>query len=165
MLGGRAHAQARVWHDGVTLFAHMLPLLGEHPYRANVFLLLALAQRERGDLAAEAAALRQAEAIAPESAEVRALLGLLAARTGRFEEAALELGRAVALDPAHPDLRCRLAMVLLQLGRRGEAFVQVQAAFALDQQAACLGRPWRGCRPSGAREAPRRTLSGRAARC
>jgi len=140
VLGGMAHAQARAWTDSVTLFRHMLALLGEHPYRANVFAMLALAHGDRGEAAAAEAAWRQAALVSPDAPELQARLGHLVADAGRHAEAVEALGRAVALEPDNVEYRCLLAASLVELGRRGEAFDEVRAAFRLDPDARCL--PW-----------------------
>ncbi len=139
-LGSLSVAQARIWRDSVTLFQHMLPLLGEHPYRANIFAMLALAHRDRQEAQAAVAAARQAVLVEPESGELRAFFADLLMHAGRTEEAAAELGEAVRLDPTNAELRCQRASALLGLGQRMQAFAEVRAAFQLSPGARCV--PW-----------------------
>jgi protein O-mannosyl-transferase len=137
LLGGLAHAQAGTWSDSVTLFRHMLPLLGDHPFRGHVFKLLGFAHDEQGHRAAALAAYQQAVLLDPADPRLRAYLGGALAASGRAAEASLHLEVAVQLDPDDVVLRCMLADALRATGRLDDARAQAQAALRLNPRAPC----------------------------
>ena len=121
LLGGLAHAQARTWKDSVTLFEHMLPLLGEHPFRAGIFASLGSAYLEEGRYAEAVAPLRQAALFLPGDVSTSGNLGFALWKSGRAAEAAPLLEDAVRFAPARLELRCQLAAALLDAGRPEDA--------------------------------------------
>jgi hypothetical protein len=121
LLGGLAHAQARTWKDSVTLFEHMLPLLGEHPFRVGIFASLGSAYLEQGRYAEAVAPLRQAALFLPDEVAVRGNLGYALWMSGRPAEAIALLEASVRLAPARLDVRCQLAAALADAGRPEDA--------------------------------------------
>ena len=84
-------------------------------YRLGSALLL------KGDHAAAAEALRQAQVDAPESAAIYAALGDAAMAAGEWQEARAFLERAAALEPSAGRIAYKLGMVFRQLGDREQA--------------------------------------------
>jgi tetratricopeptide (TPR) repeat protein len=121
LLGGLAHAQARTWRDSVTLFEHMLPLLGEHPFRVGIFASLGSAYLEQGRYAEAVAPLRQAALFLPDEVATSSNLGYALWLSGRPAEAVPPLEAAVRFAPARLDVRCQLASVLVDAGRPEDA--------------------------------------------
>lgn len=121
LLGGLAHAQARTWRDSVTLFEHMLPLLGEHPFRVGIFASLGSAYLEAGRYAEAVAPLRQAALFLPDDVSTSGNLGFALWKSGRASEAVPHIEATVHLAPGRLDLRCQLAAVLVDAGRPDDA--------------------------------------------
>jgi tetratricopeptide (TPR) repeat protein len=121
LLGGLAHVQAHTWRDSVTLFGHMLPLVGDHPIRVQLLGRLGEAYVEQGRYAAALAPLRQAALLAPEDTTFRSNLAFALWRTGRATEAIPHLELAVRISPSDPEFRCQLAAVLADAGRPEDA--------------------------------------------
>jgi protein O-mannosyl-transferase len=137
LLGGLAHAQTRVWSSSVALFEHMLPLIGDHPYRQNIVTFLGAAYLEAGRPGSAAATLEQAAAVAPSDPSIRIALGDALTAMGRAREAAQHYGVAVQFDQISADLRCRYAYSLVAAGRPEEARAQAQVALRINPRAAC----------------------------
>jgi tetratricopeptide (TPR) repeat protein len=170
MLGGLAHAQTRTWKNSVTLFEHMLPLLGDHPFRLQILGKLAYVQSEAGNAAAAggtlkrlasieleagsaaaaADALQQAVRLAPTVPQLRSDLAYVLSLSGRAGEALAHLEVAVQLDPRSVDLRCKLGAALLDMGRPAEAARQAAAALDIAPEAACARQILSWAREAGA---------------
>jgi Flp pilus assembly protein TadD len=83
------------------------------------------------ELAVEA--LREAQRLVPDHAQIRSLLGLAIARTGRDFEAARTLCESAAKQEFfNPDLYHNLAQVYLGLGRRPEALRYLRRGQMID---------------------------------
>lgn len=137
-LGALAHAQAETWHDSVSLFEHMLPLLGDHPFRGNVFATLGAARIDRNEPAAAIPPLEQAVTLRPNDAQARNLIGYALFATGRTEEAERHLRAGAAMAPRLADLRCRLAALLVETGRTEAAVEELRSAFRATPGAPCV---------------------------
>lgn len=169
VLGGLAHAQTRTWRSSVALFEHMLPLLGDHPFRNQILSKLAYTQLEEGNdaaaartlqqlgyshLAAGAAdavgTLRQAVTLAPMAPQLRSDLAYSLSLSGRPGEALAQLEVAVQLDPRSVDLRCKLGAALLDVGRPADAARQAGAALEIAPEAPCARKILSWAREAGA---------------
>ena len=169
-LGGLAHAQTRTWRSSVALFEHMLPLLGDHPFRTQILAKLAYVQFEAGSVAAAAGtlkqlasielaagtvaaavdALQQAVALAPTAPKLRSDLAYALSQSGRPGEALAHLEVAVQLDPRSVDLRCKLGAALLDVGRPADAARQAGAALEIAPEASCARQILSWAREAGA---------------
>jgi len=141
LLGGLAHAQARVWRDSVSLFGHMLPLLGDDPFRGHVLKLLAFSEDEAGHWPAALAAYQQALLYDPVDPTLRAYLARALAMMGRAAEAVPHLEVAIGFAPNDAALRCALAESLRAAGRGDEATAAARVAATLDPRSTCAA--WR----------------------
>lgn len=88
---------------------------------------------ESGSPEAAVEALREAQRLAPDHAQIRSLLGLAIARTGRDFEAARTLCESAAKQEFfNPDLYLHLAQVYLGVGRRPEALRYLRRGQMID---------------------------------
>jgi hypothetical protein len=140
LLGGLSVAQAGVWRDSVTLFGHMLPLIGPHPYRTNILVFQGFAQRAAGNPAAAVEALAQVAPLRPDDPSLQQVLGESYIEAGRAAEGAPHLAVAVQADQINVDLRCRYMMTLVAAGRIDEARSQLRIAQGLAPAAPCVRR-------------------------
>lgn len=137
LLGGLSHVQARVWSDSVSLFEHMLPLIGDHPYRQNIVVFLGFAYQAAGRQGAAAATLAQAAEVTPLDPSIRIALGDALTALGRAPEAVPHYAMAVQFDQISPEIRCRYASSLVAAGRPEEARTQARVALGINPRAAC----------------------------
>jgi predicted CXXCH cytochrome family protein len=100
----------------------------EAPYFVPAYVNLADLDRMEGRDDDAVARLREALALAPETATVRYALGLALHRTGHAQEALAEFARAAQSAPDQPQLTLAWALSLDAAGRRGEAIDALAAA-------------------------------------
>jgi len=137
LLGGLTVQQTRVWRDSVALFEHMLPLLGDHPYRINIFVFLGIHQQNRGNHREAVAALSQAVTLEPLDGSLRSGLAISLLALGRRAEAVPHLEVALRFRPGDEALGCNLASSLMATGRPEEARTQALLVQARHPDSAC----------------------------
>ena len=100
------------------------------PSFTPVWIALARAQMDRGDVASARTSLERASALAPGDAEPPAQLGVLAARRGDWLEAERLAQAALALDPHRPAAVRTLSEVDMRSGRPETAVARLSALLA-----------------------------------
>jgi choline-sulfatase len=89
--------------------------------------MTALELSETGDVPGALNALKKAEAIDPDVAQVEFLKGTLLGRIGRYGLASAALERTLALDPQHTAARFKLALAYLRIGNLDKARQTLEA--------------------------------------
>lgn len=122
-IGAAAHARMRRARARAAGAVPVKPPADAEGYAAII--LGAIAELERGDLAAADTALRRAEALAPDHSQVPFLQAELALRSDDLESALALAWRSITLGPAQSDPWALAGYVLHQRGdsRLGEAFL------------------------------------------
>ncbi|MCM2333043.1 MAG: tetratricopeptide repeat protein [Anaeromyxobacteraceae bacterium] len=137
LLGGLTVQQTRAWRDSVALFEHMLPLLGDHPFRINIFIFLGAHQQNRGHHREAVAALSQAVTLAPLDGGLRSGLADSLIALGRNAEAVPHLEVALRFRPGDEALGCSLAASLFAAGRPEESRTQATIVQASHPDSTC----------------------------
>jgi protein O-mannosyl-transferase len=126
--------QTKTWHDGVTLFNHMLSTLGENSYRGDIHWRLGRVRSDHGEWDEAVAQHRAALRYLPFFAEAHDDLATALDAQGKLEEAGGHLEAAVRIRPTA--LRhAALATSLSRRGRIAEAVQHYQAAMTLQPDA------------------------------
>ncbi|HEY5997855.1 MAG TPA: tetratricopeptide repeat protein [bacterium] len=128
LLGGLAAAQARHWHDTVTLFRQALRV---EPGNVTALVNLGHALTKRGDLAAADESFLAALRISPRMRDVNLRLGINLTRLGRPEEALARYAAEIEIAPGNAEARRRAAAILLSTGRFADAERQLREAIGL----------------------------------
>lgn len=119
--------------DGDGLQARVTTGRGELPVQAREAFERGLALLQNGDAARALDLLREAQAAAPEHAQIRSTLGLaLAFGVRDFESARTLCESAAKQEFFNPDLYLNLARVYLSVGRRPEALRYLRRGQMID---------------------------------
>ena len=124
-----ARAQARVWHDGPTLFAHTLEVTSDN-WIAHNLLANELAVAGRTDEAVKefAEAMRLNPAF---GAKARFNMGNTLTKAGRLEEGIASYRQSLELDPRFADAQNNLGYALFRQGKTAEAIAHYEEALRL----------------------------------
>jgi Tfp pilus assembly protein PilF len=128
VLGILTHAQARRWHDSVTLFSYAVAVEDRNPV-AHTLLGMALADRRDTPVAIEH--FERALELKPEFPAAHVALGAALTQLGRLDDAIAHYEAALAVDPVSVDALNNLGGALLDRGRVDEAVEHYEAALAL----------------------------------
>jgi tetratricopeptide (TPR) repeat protein len=128
VLGVLTHAQARRWHDSVTLFTHTLAVEERNPVAHT---LLGMALAEQRDLERAVGHFERALELRPAFSAAHVALGAALAQLGRADDAVGHFEAALAVEPTSVDALNNLGRVLLDRGRIDEAIARYEAALAL----------------------------------
>lgn len=120
-------------HDGEGLQSRATTGRSELGERAREAFARGQQLLDANDAPGALAALREAEALAPEHAQIRSALGLAVALEGRDFESARSLCESAAKQEFfNPDLYLNLAKVYLSVGRRPEALRYLRRGQMID---------------------------------
>jgi tetratricopeptide (TPR) repeat protein len=131
LLGVLTYAQARRWHDSVTLFSHAVAVEDRNPV-AHALLGMAFADRSETELAREH--LERALELRPEFAAAHVALGVVLAQLGQADEAVAHYEAALAVDPVSLDALTNLGVARLRRGRLEEARAVFVKAVEIDPE-------------------------------
>jgi tetratricopeptide (TPR) repeat protein len=127
LLVARSNAEARVWHDSLTLWNHALKVSESYVAHCNrgCFLL------RQGQVKAAERDFRAALRLCPTDAESLTGLGVIFGMRGQIRESEHLLRTALAHCPDHAEAHANLGQCLLQKGEQEEAVRQLQEALRL----------------------------------
>jgi len=127
-LAVRTHAQVRVWHDSVSLFAHALAVNERSPL-AHVNLAYGLVDRGRADEAVPH--FERALELEPGYAKALVGLGNVLLAAGRVDEAAARFEAAARADDRSVHALTNLGYILYKRGLFGESIPYYERALAV----------------------------------
>jgi tetratricopeptide (TPR) repeat protein len=132
-LGTAAWKQARLWHDGVTLWGHAVVL---DPTSGIAHANLGGELIHEGRTAEAGREFEKAIALRPNYPEAHLFLGVLRAQGGDVAAADAEFRRALELRPSLADAENNLGVSLARAGRLAEALGHFERAASLDPDSA-----------------------------
>ncbi len=132
-LGTAAWKQARLWHDGVTLWRHAVAL---DPASGIAHANLGGELIHQGRTAEAIKEFDEAIRLRPAYAEAHLYLGVLMAQQGSLGDAAALFSRALELRPGFADAHNNLGVTLARAGRFRDAEAHFREAARLDPDSA-----------------------------
>ena len=113
--------QCGIWRNSETLFVHMIRVLGDDPYRCDLYQRLGDYRLRVGEFAGAEAAYREVLRIRPRHMAARVQLGNALVLQGNLEEAVPVYERVLEQAPQHRNVRFNLGQALAELGRLDQA--------------------------------------------
>ena len=132
LLSSASLTQTWVWRDSAALFEHMISVLGNDPYRHDIYRRLGYYHLQGGRISEAEAAFKQGLIIAPYVPYYHNLLGLALYAKGEFAAASREFAEAIRLDPNNTHFRYNQAVALAKSGSVNDAIKQLQLAITID---------------------------------
>jgi Flp pilus assembly protein TadD len=120
-LGLMTMRQTRVWTNSKTLFTHMIKMLGNDPYRSDIYWRLGIAYSIEGNIDESVKYCAKAVEIDPKNQKAQNALGILLIQKNNAEEAIRHFNAALLINPQDLSAYTNRALALIMLGRFDEA--------------------------------------------
>jgi len=120
-LGVLTFQQTRVWTNSKTLFTHMIKMLGNDPYRSDIYWRLGIAYSIESNIDESVKYCAKAVEINPKNQKAQNALGILLIQKNNAEEALRHFNIALLVNPQDTSAYTNRVLALIMLGRFDEA--------------------------------------------
>jgi hypothetical protein len=136
ILGFLTFQQTRVWTNSKTLFTHTIKMLGNDPYRSDIYCRLGKVYQLEGNTEEAVQQYKKALQITPRDEMILYKLGVLMDKKGDFAEAIEYLRQAIKIKPDFAVAHYNLGFTYLQVGDKGSALEEYKILKTLNTEQA-----------------------------